>query len=382
MNRLTMVATIGIAISAAVSDVASAFDLLRPAKLIQTPRGNLLVAEAGTAASAPNSGRISIVDAAGNRRTLIEGLPSAPTNAANTPSGPSGLYLDGQTLYVAIGEGNPTLPGPVPRTEIPNPNPASPIFSSVLAVHYSAAVERSTTGIALDLDDHFALWAGLKVVRRDSQGRKITVELIVDFPDYVPEPLPILATNVRHSHPYGVVADCDYLYVVDGGYNLVHKAGIRSGIFATLVSFPTTPNPTSFGPPVIENVPTSIRWDRERLLVTIMSGFPFVAGLSEVQAIDPDTGDNATVIGGLTSAIDVLPITLCDLPLGYLTLEYSQAQLAGAPGRLQLFDGWGNQLAVLADDLITPSSMVLNRRKFDVAVSSISLGTIAIVPIR
>ncbi len=380
MNRLTCIAGLAIAISAAVTDMAAAVDLLRPAKLIQTPQGNLLVAEVGTAASAPNSGRVSIVDPAGNRRTLIEGLPSAPTNAANTPSGPSGLFLDGRTLYVAIGEGNPTLPGPVPRTEIPNPTPASPIFSSVLAVHFSAAVERNTTGVALDLDDHYALWAGQKVVRHDTRGRKITIELIVDFPDYVSEPLPFLATNVRHSHPYGVVADCDYLYVVDGGYNVVHKADIDSGLFATLLSFPTTPNPTTFGPPMIENVPTSIRWERDHLLVTILSGFPFVAGLSEVRAIDPDTGDNATLIGGLTSAIDVLPITVFNFTFGYLTLEYSQAQLAGAPGRLQLFDRWGNPLAILADDLVTPSSMVLDRRSFDVVVASISLGTLEYIP--
>jgi hypothetical protein len=48
--------------------------LLRPAKIVQSQLGNLLVAEVGTAA--PNTSRISIVDASGNRRTLIDGLPS------------------------------------------------------------------------------------------------------------------------------------------------------------------------------------------------------------------------------------------------------------------------------------------------------------------
>src|SRR5689334_6130623 len=93
---------------------AASVELERPAKLTLTPLGNLLVAEVGTATAAPNTGRVSIVDPDGTRRTLIDGLPSAPTNAANTPSGPSGLFLSGRTLYVTIGEGDVTRPGPFP----------------------------------------------------------------------------------------------------------------------------------------------------------------------------------------------------------------------------------------------------------------------------
>jgi hypothetical protein len=359
----------------------AAIDLQRPSKLLLTPLDNLLVAEVGTAAAAPNSGRVSIVDRDGNRRTLIEGLPSAPTNAARTPSGPSGLYLQGRTLFVVIGEGNPTLPGPVPRTEVPNPTPASPIFSCVLAVHFSAAVEQRTTGIALSLDDHHALKDGQRLVRRDERGRKITIELIVDFPDYVPEPLPILATNVRHSHPYGVVADDDYLYVVDGGFNLVHKVEIESGLHETLASFPPTANPTLFGPPLIENVPTSIGWDDDQLLVTVFSGFPFVAGLSEVRAIDPESGDNFALITGLTGAIDVIPLHDHCRMAGYLTLEYSLAQLAGGPGRLQVFDALGTSSEVLSDELLTPSSMVYDRRSRTVTVAEINSGDLVLIPL-
>ena len=40
-----------------------------------TNQGNLLVSETGT--TTLHSGRISIVDQNGNRRTLLEGLPSA-----------------------------------------------------------------------------------------------------------------------------------------------------------------------------------------------------------------------------------------------------------------------------------------------------------------
>ncbi|HVK08670.1 MAG TPA: ScyD/ScyE family protein [Gemmataceae bacterium] len=363
---------------------ADGVELERPSKLLLTPAGNLLVAEVRTATSPANSGRVSIVDPAGNRRTLIDGLPSAPTNAANTPSGPSGLFLRGRTLFVAIGEGNPTLAGPVPRTEIPNPAVASPIFSSVLAVHFSVAVERKTTGIELTLADHVALKAGDRLVRTDAGRRKITIELVVDFPDYVPEPVPALAANVRHSHPYGVVADDEYLYVPDGGYNLVHKVDIESGQFATLVSFPPSPNPTPVGPRTVENVPTSIRWDGSRLLVTLLSGFPFVAGLSEVRTVDPDTGATATLIAGLSSAIDVIPVTVDRDTVGYLTLEYSLAHLAGGPGRLMLFNASGTPIAVLADTLITPSSLALDARSRPptIVVSQIGPGNLVTVPLQ
>ena len=383
MKRYSFAAGLALAVLTVLGHTgpASAVELQRPSKLALTPLGNLLVAEVGTATAAINTGRVSIVDPDGNRRTLIGGLPSAPKNAANAPSGPSGLYLRGRTLFVAIGEGNVTLPGPVPRTEIPNPEPASPIFSSVLAVHFSAAVEKNTTGIALTLADHVALKAGDRLVRFDAEDRKITVELVVDFPDYVAEPHPTVAANVRHSHPYGVVADDDFLYVVDAGYNLLHKVEIETGDFETLVSFPRTPNPTKVGPRLIENVPTSIRWDGDRLLVTLLSGFPFIAGFSEVRAINPDTGDNFALITGLSSAIDVIPLYADGETVGYLTLEYSLALRAGGPGRLQLFDARGTPVAVLADTLVTPSSMVYDRKSGTVIVAESNPGGLVLIPL-
>jgi hypothetical protein len=373
---------LGTLLASAVAGHATAVELQRPSKIIQTPLNNLLIAEVGTVAAAPNSGRVSIVDRHGNRRTLIDGLPSAPTNAANTPSGPSGLYLVGRTLLVAIGEGNPTVAGPVPRTEVPNPAVSSPIFSSVLAVHFSAAVETKTTGVTLSLGDHHALKHGERLVRHDVKGRRITIELIVDFPDYISEPLPALAINVRHSHPYGVVADSDYLYVPDGGFNLVHKVDMETGDFAPLVSFPNTPNPRfpGFGPPTSENVPTSIRWDDEVLLVTVFNGFPFAAGQSQVMAVDPDTGASLPLITGLTSAIDVLPIRAGCVTVGYLTLEYSVDQLGGLPGRLQVYDAAGTAVEVLSTWLITPSSMAYDWKSGDITVAEISLGGLVVIP--
>ena len=357
-------------------------DLQRPAKLALTPLGNLLVAEAMSAEAPQNTGRVSIVAPNGKRRTLIDGLPSSPSSLGNEATGPSGLYLAGRTLYVVIGLGDPTVPGPLPRTEVPNPDgPASPIFSSVLAVHFSAAAERFTTGVTLTLADHFALSEGKRLVRADSAGRRITIELIVDFPDYLPEPLPILETNVRHSQPYGVVADDDFLYVVDGGYNRVFKVEIATGEFDTLVAYPDTPNPLFgiIGPRVIENVPTSIRWDGDQLLVSILGGFPFPAGQSQIRVVDPDTGEDSQLIGGLTSAVDVLPLQENGVTVAYLTLEYSLSFLTGGPGRLQLFTPFGD--IVLDDELPGAGSMVYDRKSNSVIVASINTGELTLIPL-
>src|SRR6266540_1802662 len=48
--------------------------LRTPLGISQSNQRNLLVSETGT--GAPNSGRISIVDLGGHRRTLLAGLPS------------------------------------------------------------------------------------------------------------------------------------------------------------------------------------------------------------------------------------------------------------------------------------------------------------------
>jgi hypothetical protein len=328
---------------------------------------------------------VSILDAEGNRRTLIDGLPSA-RNAANTLSGVSGLYLRGRTLFAAIGEGNPTLAGPVPRTEIMNPNPSSPLFSCVLAIHFSAKAEKKTSGIRLTLADHQALKDGQRLVRFDAEGQKITLEVVVDFPDYLPEPVPALAANVRHSHPYGVVADDDYLYVVDGGYNKVFKAEIISGEFETLVSFPNIPNTLfgTIGGPTMEVVPTSINWAGDQLLVSLLSGFPFPAGTSQVAGIDPQTGARTPLIAGLSSAVDAIPLYQGSGLVGYLALEYSLAHRAlpePAPGRLRLFDAAGTSSTTIARDMPTPACMNYDDKTGEIVIGLINPGQLVSVPL-
>jgi hypothetical protein len=138
--------------SAATSVFAS--ELKAPIKIILTPKGNLMVAEAG---NGPNTGRISILDLNGNRRTLVDGLPSGFSPPNNDPSGPAGLAFRGRTLFVVIGTGDGTLVGPVPGTDIPNPNPSSPFLSSVLSIRLSPDAEATTQGFTITLPDQMDL---------------------------------------------------------------------------------------------------------------------------------------------------------------------------------------------------------------------------------
>ena len=347
--------------------------LLGLSKIIQSPRGNFIVAETGP--QVPNNGRVSIVDQHGNRRTLLDGLPSARTFVGDF-NGTTGVYLEGRTLFILNGQGDVTLPGPVPGTERANPTPASPIFSSVLAVHFSAAMEETTTGVTLTLADHQTLKSGQPLIRSDANGRRMVIQLITDFPDYAPDPRPNFAENVRHSHPYGVVGRGRQLYIVDAGFNNVLKVDVRNGDFETLASFPPTPNPRfPVGPPVIENVPTSIRWDGHDLLVTLLSGGPFfLPGYSTVQQVDPNTGEITPFIAGLSAAIDVTPLGSRCRDDSFLTLEFNLNFPAPGPGRLQYFSAADASPVILADCLTTSSSMVLDRKGDRLVIAELATG--------
>jgi hypothetical protein len=174
--------------------------------------------------------------------------------------------MHGRTLYVAIGLGDAVIPGPLPNSVIPNPNPSSPIFSSVLAIDFSASVEKKTNGFTLSAADHVALKNGAKVDLSNGGGDKITVELVADFPDYLPEPRPGLPNAVRQSNPFGLALDGDHLYVAEASGNTVRSVDLQTGNFSVLTNFAPLPNNRGFGPPVVEAVPDSVHLVGDQLL--------------------------------------------------------------------------------------------------------------------
>lgn len=338
--------------------------LRQPLGAALTNQGNLLVSETGTVAL--HSGRISIIDQAGNRRTLLDGLPSA-INDVNEPSGPAGIFMRGRTLYVALGTGDAGRPGPSPGTTIPNPNPiSSPIFSSVLDIQFSAHTEDITTGFTLTTADQQSLANGETVALSDGAGGTLRIRLIADFQNFIASPLPIFADNVRLSNPYGLVPVDDVLYVTDGGRNLVWQVDLLTGSFSTLITFPPIPNPlfgiVPAGGPFLDAVPTGIAAINNKLLVTLFRGVPFPAGTSTVQEIDPATATQLALIGGRKTAIDVLPLTE-DEDVDYLVLQHaSVGAFFGSPGLVLRFENPADPPTVVTNCLVRPTSMTLDKK--------------------
>jgi hypothetical protein len=343
--------------------------LERPLGITQSNRRNLLISE--ISAGAPNLGRISIVDPSGNRRTLLDGLPSA-INAVNERNGPAGMFMRERTLFLLIGEGNAALPGPVPGSAIPNPNgPSSPLFSSLLAIHFSAHVESTTEGLTLTLSDHEAVARGEKVTVSNEAGDRLAIKLIADFLNFTPNPLPTVPDNVRLSNPFDVVIADNQAYVTDASQNLVWQVDLSTGLFSVLTAFPTIPNPLfpGVGGPLMEAVPTGIHYLDHRLLVTLFRGAPFAPGASSVEQIEPVTGDHAPFVTGLKTAIKVLPIRGIH-GTDYLVLQHaSVGPFFGSPGLLLRFPASGGPPSIIANCLNRPTSMTFDDKDETVYVT-------------
>ncbi|HEX2123540.1 MAG TPA: ScyD/ScyE family protein, partial [Thermoanaerobaculia bacterium] len=346
--------------------------LLLPSKLIFSPQGNLIVAESGT--ETPNTGRISIVDrTSGARRTLIDGLPSGifAVGGEAAPSGPSGLAVQGTTLYATIGAGNGVLPGPAPGSEMANDAPSSPILSSLLSFRSSVALDAARGGFTLTAADQTTLDNGGEVTLENSEHETLTVRLVADFPNFTPNPRPDFAANVRASNPFGVVVRGQTLFVVDASQNLIRRVDANSGEFTTLTTFAVLPNTQ----PPIEPVPDSIHFRGDELLVTFLTGFPFLPDRAEVRTDDMNTGESAQVVSGLTSAIDLHPLGN-GRGDALLVLEFSSDLRNGAPGRLRIVAPGGAPIT-LADGLPTPTSMAVDQRSGEVFITHIFPGIIS-----
>jgi hypothetical protein len=330
--------------------------LLHPLGIAQSNLGNLIISETGTMAA--HSGRLSIVDTAGMRRTLIDGLPSG-INDVSEPSGPHGIVMRGRIAYLLIGIGDSVLAAPgIPGRNIPNPNVSSPIFSSVLAIHFSANVERSTRGFTLSEADQGTLAGGKRVILSNGGGDTIELELVADFPDYVPDPLPGNPQIVRGSNPFALALVANQLYVTDGGRNHLWQVDVPTGDVSVLAAFPPiVPNPVGGFGPVLEAVPTGITAADGALLVTLFRGAPFPAGTSSVVRVDPVTGAQSTFIGGLRTAIGIARRSD-----GYYVLQHSSGPglFFAAPGVILRFASPSGSAETLANCLTRPTAFWLD----------------------
>ncbi len=331
--------------------------LNNPAKVTVAGNSSLLVAEAGT--TAPNSGRISLINRGiGTRQTLIDGLPSAVSLDGGAPeaSGPSGLKLNGQKLYLTIGAGNTAMP--VTGGFVINPAPSSALFDSILELTLPTDYETLASGFTLSFANQTTLSGNAPVTLTNAEGKQLIVRLVGNLPDYVSDPRPTLPEHIRTSNLYGIELSGGALYVTDASFNLLYRVQVASGAFEVFTTFAFKPNPTQVGPPVIEPVPDGIRLVGNNLYISFLTGFPFLAGSAEVRTVDLNTRAQAVLIPNLTSALDVLPFNgTGGADDSYLILEFSTNMLAQSPGRLKLFTSPTESPRILADGLITPTSV-------------------------
>jgi hypothetical protein len=343
-------------------------ELKAPIQVILTDQGNLLVAEAGNGS---NTGRVSLVNRTGYRRTVLDGLPSGLSAPNQDPLGPAGLVLRNSTLFILVGAGDVVQSGRRPGTDVPNTRgPSSPILSSVIAVQFEAPIDYLQGEFVLTPADHATLADGHALKLTSTGGEaQITLTLLTDFRDYVRVPNLI----VRPSNPFSAATAGGSLFVVDAAMNTINTVNVHTGRSEVLTRFAPLPNPTPVGPPWLDPVPTGIHRAGNRLLVTFLSGFPFPPGLGQVRVVNIDSARDELLVGGLTMAIDVVPMARGRR--GYLVLEFStNPAVPEAPGRLLRFDSSDAPPVVVNAQLVSPTSMVLDRLTGELFVTEFFAG--------
>lgn len=352
--------------------------LLHPYKLAITPAGTLIVSEAGDAV---NTGRISVISSSGTRQSLLEGLPSGPSNPDLTLLGPTGVAYRDRVLYIAISEGDAVRNGPTPGSLVLNPEGvSSPLFASVLRVRLDADLEGLQSSFTLTRAQHQTLADGREVTLTNGQGRTAIIDVLADFPAVTPD----ANTVYRHQDPFGLALDpsrADVLYLIEAGQNALYRINTETGRWQVVTRFAPTPNPTQVGPPVIDAVPTGAVVLGDQVLVSQLSGFPFIPGFGQVRAVNAATGAVTPWITGLNSAIDIGYRTSAGGQSQFFVLGFSSSMLAQppGPGQLWLYDSPAGR--VVASDLVAPTGMVVNPQTGDVYIAEMGPGRITRVQV-
>ena len=108
-----------------------------------------------------------------------------------------------------------------------------------------------------------------------------------------------------HNNAYGVAEGADgHLYVANAGSNSIFKIERPSGVISELVSFPQIEQPSPFGPPFTDSVPTRILAHADGFYVVNLTGFPFNEGAASVFNVDY-AGNVTELASGLSRATDV-----------------------------------------------------------------------------
>lgn len=371
-NSLIALATAALTMSVAPAQTTLIAGLDSPYKLRLTPEGSLLVAEGGTQVT---GARVTLVTpSGGGKKTLLSGLPAAP-GEAGTFGGVTDMILRDKTLYVLMGQGDVVTAGTLPGTEVPNSKGASsPLFSSLLSVRFSTPPGELQREFVLTPAHHFTLADGNDVELDNGAGAKATISLVSDFRDVTPDAL----TVTRASNPFGMEIDPEnpsIAYVADSGGNKVVRVDLGTGRSRSIAYFAPVRNPLPFGPPVMDPVPTSVRFYAGQLLVTFLTGFPFAPGAASAMLVNPVTGQQSPFINSRTTAMDIAWRPHGERPQ-FFVLEFSGNMTANPalPGSLIQYDTEAPK--VLFAGLITPVGMALNADTGEIYVTELGTGRI------
>src|SRR5262249_49078981 len=152
-------------------------------------------------------------------------------------------------------------------------------------------------------------------------GDKATITMLSEF-RYRPDPVAVY----RNSHPYALTRipeDANHLWMADAGLNALVQIDLPGGRSHIVTRFPNQPNKGTTGPPTAEAVPDSIQPFGGKLLITLLTGFPFAAGDSKVLSVDPATGAYTVLADNLNSSIDIAWRTRFFGGLDFYVLSYS-----------------------------------------------------------
>ncbi len=327
--------------------------LQAPQKLALTARG-FLVSETSTQ---PNSGRISYLNRAGTRRSLLEALPSG-TEVAGGGSGPAALALGSpRTLYFTIGGGDSERRN-AQGAGVPNPEGiSSPIYSSVLEASFNMDIDNLGGTFRMTEAAQRTLSEGWPVELSDGIGGVVTLSVLADMPDSVREGI-----GYRFSNPWGLALSNDgrILWMTDGSMNALYRIELPSGRIRRVFSFPAQRNPAPIGPPMVDAVPTSVRVYGEELLVSVLSGFPFNRGQAQVYVVQPGARTANQFIGDLSSAVDIAWRERPGQRTQFWAIEFSTNQLATPPGPGRLLRYDTADPVVVNDQLRAPVSMAID----------------------
>ncbi len=291
----------------------------------------------------------------GVRRTFLDSLPSG-TEVTGGGSGPTGMAVQARTLYIALGGGDAERRGERPGTSVHNPQGASSaLFASILRVRVNQDLETVTGPFRLTPAHQQALNEGGEVQIEDGSGGTIALDVLARFPISEPDPNAIY----RFANLWGLALSPDgaALFAVDASMNALLRIDTATGRWQRVMRFPPTPNPGTLGPPMIESVPTSVRLYGEQVLVSFLTGAPFVPYTARVLAVNPTSRTSEPFIFSLSSAVDVLWLPLDGTSSQFFVLEFSQNQSTQppAPGRLLRYDT--PEAQVVSDDLRAPVSL-------------------------